>query len=117
MNAMETQRHTANGNWINVVLGIWVVISPFVLTFARTEAALWNNVATGLAVMLVALSRGFGNPQGGRVLNILLGIWLVLSPFVLAVYAPVFLWNNIILGVIIALFALGFREPVEIHSA
>ena len=88
----------------NVILGIWVAISPFVLGFSGIENARWNDVATGLAVMLLALGRG---PQGSgtSVLNILLGGWLIASPFVLQFNQPVPFWNNIILGIVILIVA------------
>jgi len=31
-------------SWINILLGIWVLISPFVLGFAQAPRAMWNNV-------------------------------------------------------------------------
>lgn len=43
--------------WVNVILGVWLLIAPWVMGFASTEtsAALWNHVAVGLAVGGLAL--------------------------------------------------------------
>ncbi len=85
---------------INVVLGIWIIISPFVLGYAQNQTAKWNDVATGIAVAIMAL-RGFS------VWNIALGVWLVISPFVLGfANAPTLLWNNVILGALVGIVAL-----------
>lgn len=75
---------------------------------------MWNNVATGGAVLLVALGRA-GTGVAPSVLNVLLVGWLIASPFVLGLSRQVTFWNNIILGIVIAicaLFALGQRPDV-----
>ncbi len=86
---------------INVVLGIWLIISPFVLAFTNNQTAKWNDIATGIAVALLAL-------WGQSWWNVILGIWLIVSPFVLGfANAPTLLWNNVILGVLVGIVALA----------
>lgn len=114
MNQVVQRHNTVGANWLNPILGIWVIISPFVLGFSRNQTAMWNNVATGGAVLLVALGRA-GTGVAPSVLNVLLGGWLIASPFVLGLSRQVTFWNNIILGIVIAicaLFALGQRPDV-----
>lgn len=43
--------------WVNVAVGIWLLVSPWVLGFASNETAtaLWNHVAVGLVVGGLAL--------------------------------------------------------------
>ena len=41
-------------SWVNVVLGIWVLISPWCLRFSHSHAATTNNVIMGIAVILLA---------------------------------------------------------------
>src|ERR1051326_9103583 len=72
---------TAGPSWLNILLGIWVIISPFVVQFAQLPAAMWNNV--------------------------ILGIWMIISPFALGVMTTAIVSNNIILGIVIALIASG----------
>jgi hypothetical protein len=104
-----TDRHgTAEANWVNVVLGAWVIISPFVLGFRNLPNAMWNNAIIGALVLLLALTSGPGSRVGSP-LNVLLGLWLVVSPFVLGFAAAVPFWNNIILGAIIAIVAIAGR--------
>jgi uncharacterized membrane protein len=101
-----TERPNGGISWINIVLGIWVLISPFVLGFGMFPKPMWNNVATGAAVGILALIR-MGAPQqaGWSWINALLGIWLIISPFALGFLAGVALWNNVILGIIITIVA------------
>jgi SPW repeat len=43
--------------WVNVIVGVWLLISPWVLNFARPEAARaeWNSVIVGVVVGALAL--------------------------------------------------------------
>jgi SPW repeat len=99
---------TAGVSWINILLGIWVIISPFVLGFSMLPAALWNNVATGGAVAILALIRTSVPQQPGwSWINAILGIWLIISPFALGFVSGAALWNSVILGIIITIIAWG----------
>lgn len=107
MNETLQRQNTAGGSWLNVLLGIWIVISPFVLGFSNRIPIMWNNIATGGAIFLLALGRSRGR-YGLSALVVLLGIWLIISPFVLvASLRLVGVWNNVILGIIVALLALS----------
>src|SRR5262249_46702280 len=104
----RTYPRRSGGSGFNVVLGMWIIISPFVLGFARFPTARWNDIAVGIAVALLAMS-------SGHRLNIILGAWLILSPFALG-FARVqtLLWNNIILGALVMIVAIVSRPA---HSA
>ena len=89
--------------WLNILLGIWVLISPIVLAFGPSSAAVWNNIATGAAVIILALIHtSMPRQSGWSWVNLLLGIWLIISPFVL-VFGATLLRNNVILGIVIAI--------------
>lgn len=66
---------------------------------------IWNNVVAGAVVGILAIIRWGVHQTGWSWLNLILGTWLVISPFVLFVSKPA-MWNNAILGIIIAAFAL-----------
>jgi hypothetical protein len=96
----------SSASWLNILLGIWVIVSPFALAFGVFPRAIWNNVATGAAIAILGIIRTSA-PQhpGWSWSNVILGIWLIISPFVLAFAMPVALWNNVILGIIVAIVA------------
>ncbi|MGD9880507.1 MAG: SPW repeat protein [Reyranella sp.] len=53
--AIEALTRTAEWEeWINLVLGLWVAVSPWVLNFAGHEAARWTHVVIGLIVAALA---------------------------------------------------------------
>jgi hypothetical protein len=101
--SMPERRGTGN-SWVNILLGIWVIVSPFVLAI-HSSRAVWNNVVTGVLVGILALIRWSVRQPGLSWLNLLLGIWLVISPFVLFLSGAA-MWNNVILGIIICALAL-----------
>jgi hypothetical protein len=120
MNAHEPgtmPRQNAGGfSWLNILLAIWVIISPFVLQLSLL-GALWNNVLTGIAIGILALIRTAAPRQPGwSWVNLILGIWLIISPFVLGFMAGAGIWNNVILGIIIALVALGNASTTRAHA-
>ncbi len=101
---------------INILLGIWVLISPWILGF-HYPSQLWNNVATGgLTVILSALHAA--NPVRNAAISwisFLLGIWLIISGFILGPPAqPTFFWNQVVLGILVAIVSIwstaGSRE-------
>jgi hypothetical protein len=98
------ERSRDGSSWINIVLSIWVIVSPFVLTF-HSSKAIWSNVVAGALVGILALIRWSVHQPGWSWLTLILGMWLVISPFVLFLSAAA-MWNNVILGILIAAFAL-----------
>lgn len=90
--------------------GVWIAISPWFLTLARRGTA--NDLIVGLVVAAlgaigIAGARGFLGLQAG---SLLLGIWLIISPFILAarfaVGAPMY-WSNGFGGFAIIVFTLA----------
>ena len=98
------ERRKFGSSWVNIFLGIWVIVSPFVLG-SHSPKGIWNNVVTGVVVGILAVIRLSMRQQGWSWLNLILGIWLVISPFVLFLGTAA-MCNNVILGILIAALAL-----------
>jgi hypothetical protein len=103
--SMPERSSKRGSGWVNIALGIWVIVSPFALAF-HSPKAIWNNVIIGVLVGILALIRWSMRQPGWSWLNLILGPWLVISPFVLFLSGPA-MWNNVILGIIIAALALA----------
>lgn len=109
---------------LSVLAGLWVAISPWFIVLQQPTArnAAVNNVIIGLSVAALALF-AISQPRGFRGLasaNGLLGVWLIVSPFILsAKYAiqPPMYWSNIWAGgvlIVLSLIALAMamrRRP------
>ena len=102
--AQGPERSGIGSSWVNIVLGIWLIISPFILG-VHSSGALWSNVVAGALVGILSLLRWSMHQPGWSWLNLILGIWLVISPFVFFLSGAA-MWNNVILGIIVAAFAL-----------
>ena len=99
---------TASG--INLLIGIWLIISPFVLmAFNHLQNATWNNVIVGILVAIFGLVRlSPRTPVSWSWFNVILGIWMIISPFALGfstLMVPV--WHNVIAGIVVGLLALS----------
>ncbi len=102
---------------LNVLAGIWLIISPWVLGFNDLQAAFWNTLLVGIAVLVLAAIRlaTTGTP-GLSWINLILGVWLIISPFALAfAAAQTAMGNAIFLGILVGIFslwaALGAQTP------
>jgi uncharacterized membrane protein len=68
---------------INLLLGIWVFVSPWIYGAAGRPNA-WNSWIVGGFIALFAIIR-LGSPTGARGLawvNMILGAWMFVSPWV-----------------------------------
>jgi hypothetical protein len=104
---MEDQaKTTARGiGIINLVLGIWLIISPFLFSYSGN--AMTNSIILGMIVAVMAIVRlGMPTQTWASWLNGIAGLWLILAPFILGTTVAAVLWNQIIVG--LALTVLGF---------
>jgi hypothetical protein len=106
MNTTAANDRTSLGiGWVTVFLGIWLVISPFVLGFAHAPAGISNNIAVGLVIIVCSFR---GVKQGLlRAAIVLMGAWLYASAFILYVPVRAYLWNNLILAFAVILAAVA----------
>lgn len=102
----------------NVLAGLWLIAAPFVLNFEGSNVAQWNHIAVGAAVVLIALVRASDpdHREGMSWVSVVLGVWMIAAPFVLA-YSGITeaLTNSIVTGVII--IALGAFSAYETNHA
>jgi hypothetical protein len=101
---------------LNLLAGLWLIISPFVLAFHQVQDAHWNNIASGIAIALVAIIRlSVPRHAGWTWANLLLGVWVLLSPWALGFarngtedlgFGSELVWNNVITGGLVAFLAV-----------
>ncbi|GAA2632388.1 SPW repeat protein [Dactylosporangium fulvum] len=93
-----------------MLAGVWLAISPWVVGFAATQRNLAvNNLICGIAVSLLAIgfASAYGRTHGLAWVPVVLGIWAIISPWVVAGGGVTggMLASNIVVGAITA--ALG----------
>lgn len=52
-------------NWFQLILGLWVVISPWILGFYGNSPGLWSNVIAGVLIIIFSLWALFGGKTSG----------------------------------------------------
>ena len=106
-----TQTKSASG--INVLLGCWLIVSPWIFSYAGNQGGMWNSIVAGIIVLLVAANRIY-SPRSGVTLswlNLLLGLWTIASPWIYGYYDnPAAMWDCVAVGIAIVAMASWSRR-------
>lgn len=108
-------------DWVMLVLAVWLFFSPFFLGYeSSTGIAASDSYVLGVLVAIFSIA-ALANPQNWEEwINVVLGIWLIIAPFVLQFRTDqVAMANHIVLGILIAgdaLWALAQRPAAGTHQ-
>lgn len=95
----QTQRWQ---DWLNLILGIWLFFAPMVGVGTAMGIAAWDSYIVGVLVALFSIGALARPQQWEEWINAVLGLWLILAPFVLAFTSETGpMWNHIIVGLVI----------------
>jgi SPW repeat len=107
---LRTYVHWTSG--MNVVLGAWLIVSPWMLGYSGAHNATWTDIGVGTCVLLVAALRVL-YPEHSAALawvNVALGAWLVAAsyaiPYATGVDRTPVHWNDVLVGAGVIWFAL-----------
>lgn len=91
---------------VNVVLGVCLVLAPWALGFTGEVAAARNAWIVGAAIALIALGALFAFREWEEWVNLALGVWAVLAPWLLG-FATVAaaMYAHVIIGFIVGVLA------------
>lgn len=101
-------------DWLNLLLGAWLFISPWALGFAKggaaastySHAAAFNAWIVGVIVVLLSIAALARTQPWEEWLNLLAGFWLFISPWVLSYSGTqTALWNALIVGALVFILA------------
>lgn len=103
-------------DWVNMVFGAWLFIAPWI-GLAGMESAVWNSWFFGAAIAVFAIA-SLTNPRRWKEwVNLLIGIWLIIAPFVLGFAAEGgALWNHLIIGALVGIDALWAMQAVPMNQ-
>jgi len=105
-------RKTRFQNLTTLAAGAWLILSAFLLDYGLSEGrAAWpvavNFVLCGSLAVLLGVSALVSFRIWEEWLDLALGVWLTMSPWVLeSVSAPSATWNAVICGVVIGAMGL-----------
>ena len=91
---------------INVVLAALLFVSPWVFSYTGESLAAWSAWIGGGVVAILAIAALVRFAEWEEWINVALGVWLVIAPWVLGFSAvAAAMWSHVILGVVIAALA------------
>jgi ABC-type molybdate transport system permease subunit len=94
-------------DWVNLLLGLWLFVSPWALAYADHQAAAWNAYVLGAAVVVLAAIAAYMPQVWEEMINTMLGIWLILSPYVLGFASNTMIaLHTVVMGVLVTAFAV-----------
>ncbi len=101
---------------LNLVLGIWLIASPWALAYQDEAMAMPNAVIVGGLIVILAALELFTVKAWEEWTSFALGIWLAISPWVLGFdYVVPAMANALIVGLAVAalaLWALGTDKDI-----
>jgi len=98
-------------SWLVVLLGAWEFVASFILGYSAKTGALWDAIILGIALVILAGWAALSNLEGTAKplswINAVLGLWLIIAPFIIG-YANLVgaLWNDIIVGILVAVLSV-----------
>lgn len=92
---------------INLILGVWMVASPWVLSYSTASGATGNALLFGGLIVAVAISALLEVMAWEEWVTVALGVWLAISPWILGFSGlTMAMWNAVIIGIAVAALAL-----------
>lgn len=91
----------------NLVLGIWLVLSPWILAYAAEPTAAWNAYVLGVIIAVAAVAALIAFHEWEEWVNAVFGAWLIVSPWVLGFSAlTAAVGNQVVVGVLVGALAI-----------
>ncbi|TPI43678.1 hypothetical protein FJ414_02335 [Mesorhizobium sp. B3-1-6] len=103
-------------DWITLVLAICLFISPWVIGFTAAMVPAWNAWIVGVLLGALALATLSVFAEWEEWVNVVLGLWLIVSPWLLGFAADTHIMaTHVVLGVLVAAASAwavwDFRHP------
>ncbi|NTV09750.1 MAG: SPW repeat protein [Zoogloea sp.] len=93
---------------VTLLAGIWFILAPWALGYGDApQPVLYNSVLIGLALILFSAG-ALAKPQTWEeVIDFLIGVWAIISPWALGYTAMRGLMlNSVLIGLVVAVLAL-----------
>ncbi|RMD89449.1 MAG: hypothetical protein D6811_12230 [Alphaproteobacteria bacterium] len=109
-----------HGSWqdgATFILGLWLIVSPWIVGFADVTAAFWNAIVLGIAIAAFSLVAFAWYREWEDWIDGALGLWLVISPWALGFAAASYaaMVNAVVVGVI-AMVLVGWSLYEHRHG-
>ena len=101
-----------------LLLGLWLLVSPWAFSYPEGSPQMINAFASGLVIAVLAAFDLYKTYFWAVVVNLLVGVWVAVSPWVLRMAEQrVVMWNELIVGIAVVVLALWeLRTDPELHK-
>jgi hypothetical protein len=109
----SSQARLASG--LNFIAGLYLLISAWIGAVNGGSRA--NGIIFGIIVAILAAMR-FAESAGpwASWVNALIGIWLIISPWVYGTAGQGWMWNSIVIGIIILVLGAWSAMAANTHT-
>jgi len=88
---------------VNALLGIWLIVSPFIVGAPAQSVATSGQIVGALTLVLAIVRVAYRRTTAASWALVVLGAWTIMSPWVLAQPSPdIRTWTYVIAGILIA---------------
>lgn len=103
---------------VEIMLGFWLMASPFILRFAERETGnLLNDLFCGLIVMTLGFLSFWDKTGWAHFLTIAVALWLIGFGYVAGHPAPPAAQNQILVGILLGMFAVIPNKTNELPAS
>ena len=101
-----------------LLLGLWLLVSPWAFSYPEGSPQMLNALVSGLVIAVLAAFDLYKTYFWAVVVNLLVGVWVAVSPWVLRLADQrVVMWNELIVGIAVVVLALWeLRTDPELHK-
>ena len=101
-----------------LLLGLWLIVSPWAFSYPEGSPQMLNALVSGLVIAMLAAFDLYKTYFWAVVVNLLVGVWVAVSPWVLRLADQrVVMWNELIVGIAVVVLALWeLRTDPELHK-
>lgn len=100
-----------------LLLGLWLIVSPWALAYVIGSPIAINVQVAGAVIALLALFDLYKTYAWAVILNLLIGLWVAVSPWVDALAdRSAMMTNNVIVGAAVIVLALWeLKSDPDLH--
>ena len=87
-------------NWFSLGFGLWLILSPWLLNFSDSETASTNALLIGFLIILAEVFTLSALGALEELVDFILGLWLLVSPWILGLSNSAARINFIVVGLL-----------------
>ena len=103
---MENMRKETVADTVNLVLGAFLFLSPWIFGFTSETKTSWNAWLSGMVIAGLAIAALAAFAEWEEWVELIVGIWVAISPWVVGFSAnATAMWLHVVVGAIVAIAA------------